>query len=81
MRKESDISKRVALVLIILTVVISAASTWVLITKSMDSNPVHDGFNKALVQLHILRGPVEDPFQSDTNSGDVKLYIAKTKGG
>lgn len=81
MEKGSDVSKTVAFVLIILTVLISATSTWVLITSSMSSEPVFPGFNDALVKLHILRGPVMEPLQSDTNAGDVRLYIADTKGG
>jgi hypothetical protein len=80
MEKGSDISKTLALVLIILTVLISATSTWVLITKSMSSEP-ESSINKALVHLRILRGDVQEPLQTDTNSGDVRLFIANSKGG
>ncbi|MBN1544103.1 hypothetical protein JW898_01420 [Candidatus Woesearchaeota archaeon] len=81
MEKGSDISKSLALVLIILTIFISAVSTWMLINKSVGSGSEEGGLNRALVQLHILKGPVYEPLQTDTNSGDVKLYIARTKGG
>ncbi|MBW2964300.1 hypothetical protein KY363_02470 [Candidatus Woesearchaeota archaeon] len=78
MEKRTDISKALALVLIILTVLISAASTWVLITSSMSSEP-GGSFNRALVHLSILKGPERLPAQADTNSGDVKLYISQPK--
>jgi hypothetical protein len=80
MEKGSDISKTLALVLILLTVLISATSTWVIVSKSMTSEPTST-FNKALIHLRILKGPVQEPVQTDTNSGDVRLHIAKTKGG
>ena len=80
-KRSSDVSKTVALVLIILTVIISAASTWVLITKSMESEPVGGSLNSALVQLRILKASTPEPVASDTNAGDVKLFIAKAKGG
>ncbi len=80
MSKESDISKTLAFVLIILTVMISAASTWVLVDRTMSSEP-ESSFNDALIRLHILRGQVEEPVQTDTNAGDVRLYIADKRGG
>lgn len=80
MEKKSDISKGLALVLIILTVLISATSTWVIITKSISPEP-ESGFNKALISLHILKAPDSGSVATDTNSGDVRLYIANSKGG
>jgi len=80
MKKESDVSKVLAFILIILTVMISATSTWVLITKSMSNEPQQSRFNKALIFLHILKGPVEEPTQTDSNSGDVSVFIAKNGG-
>lgn len=79
-KKSDDVSKTIALVLIILTVIISATSTWVLITQSMSSESTDSGFNKALIHLRILRGEAPAHLQSDTNAGDVKLFIAD-KGG
>ena len=79
-KKSDDVSKTITLVLIILTVIISATSTWVLITNSLGSEPAGSGFNNALIHLRILRGDAPAPLQSDTNAGDVKLFIAD-KGG
>jgi hypothetical protein len=81
MEKKSDITKTIALILIILTVVISATSTWVLINKSMSSEPEYPAFNRALIHLNILKGEPYEPVQTDTNSGNVKLFISKAKGG
>ena len=78
MEKRSDVSKTVALVLIILTVLISTTSTWVLITSSMSSEPVFPGFNNALIKLHILNGPSTEPIQSDTNAGDWSRYYSNS---
>ncbi len=80
MKKESDVSKTIALVLIILTVMISATSTWVLITSSMSPEPQQSGLNKVMVFLHILKSPVSEPMQTDYNSGDVQLFIANDGG-
>lgn len=80
MEKKSDISKRLALVLILMTVLISATSTWVLINSSISSEHEESSFNKALIHLHILPAPVKEPVQTDSNSGDIRLYIA-SKGG
>ena len=75
-----DISKTLAFVLIILTVMISATGTWVLITSSMgpEQGP---SVNRALIHLYINRGQVVEPVQTDSNAGDVRLVIAKSKGG
>lgn len=81
MEKKSDISKTIALILIILTVVISATSTWVLITNSMSSEPAYPAFNKALIHLNILEGEHYEPAQMDSNSGNVKLFVSKSRGG
>ena len=80
MEKGSDISKSLALALILLTVLVSAASTWVLVTTSVGSDEP-SGLNDALVMLHILKGHPKEPFQMDSNSGDVKLFISRPKGG
>ncbi|MFH1064359.1 MAG: hypothetical protein V1729_04725 [Candidatus Woesearchaeota archaeon] len=80
MKKESDVSKTLALVLIILTVMISATSTWVLITNSMSPQPEQSGLNKVMILLHIIKGPVNEPMQTDYNSGDVKLFISDNGG-
>jgi len=79
MEKGSDISKTLALVLVILTVIISATSTWVLITNSMDYD-MPARFDAALLRLHILKGDVKVPMQTDANAGDVKIFIAKQGG-
>jgi hypothetical protein len=78
MEEKGDISRSVALVLIILTVLISATSTWVLITHSMESDK-GSGLGDALVHLNIFKSRVREPVQTDTNSGQVSLYIAKAK--
>lgn len=78
MEKGTDISKTLALVLIILTVLISAVSTWVLITSSTSSEP-GSPFNRALIHLSILKGSDRMPAQADANSGDVRLYISQPK--
>jgi hypothetical protein len=80
MEKRIDISKRLALVLIILTVLISAVSTWVLISSSIGPGE-GSSVNDVLVRLNILKGPVREPVQTDSNTGDVTLFIAKSKGG
>ncbi len=79
-KKEKNNFKTLALVLVILTVLISATSTWMLITNSMNSEP-DSSFNKALVQLRIIKGQTVELPQTDSNAGDVKLYIAESKGG
>jgi hypothetical protein len=78
MEEKGDISKSVALVLIIIIVLISATSTWVLITHSMDSEDV-PGFGSALIHLNIFKNRVVEPVQTDSNSGEVRLYISKPK--
>jgi len=80
MEKKRDISKRFALALIILTVLISATSTWVLVTHSMSAEP-GPAVNKPLIHLFITRGEPLEPAQTDTNSGNVRLLIGKPKGG
>jgi hypothetical protein len=80
MEEKSDISKSVALVLILLTVFISAASTWMLITHSMDSDS-GPGLGDAIVHLSIFKSRVREPVQTDSNSGEVRLYVAKRNGG
>ena len=78
MEEKRDISKSIALVLIVLTVLISATSTWVLITHSIDSE-TGPGFGSALIHLNIFKNRVIEPVQMDSNSGEVKLYISKPK--
>jgi hypothetical protein len=78
MEKGSDVPKALAFTLIILTVLISAASTWVLVTKSMDSSPSFS-LNMANVQLGILKGFYKEPLLKDSNEGNARIYIAKPK--
>lgn len=80
MKKESEISKTIALVLIILTVMVSATSTWMIITSSMDPAQDQTGLGKVMVFLNILKGPVTEPVQTDQNTGDVQLFIAENGG-
>jgi predicted acyltransferase len=76
MEKGSDVSKGLALVLIILTVLVSAVSTWVLITSSMESEIApSNGFS--LVHLNIFKSRAAEPTLMDANSGNARLVIAK----
>ncbi|MBW2968352.1 hypothetical protein KY362_07770 [Candidatus Woesearchaeota archaeon] len=80
MEKKKEISKTLAFALVVLTVLISAASTWIIIDKTLDSPGPHPTLSETLVRLHILRGPVVEPAQTDSNAGQVQLYISD-KGG
>ena len=74
--EKGDVPKRLAMALVILTVLISGASTWVLITKSSYVEPF-SGINDALVHLNIFKNRAQEQFTSDANSANVKLYISK----
>ncbi len=80
MEKKSDTSKVLAFVLIVLTVLISATSTWLLITSSMDS-PVPSVFDKVLISLNIIKNRPAQNVQMDSNAGQATIFIAKSKGG
>jgi hypothetical protein len=79
MMEKGDVPKALAFTLIILTVLISAASTWVLVTRSIDSKPLLS-LNSAIVHLNIFRNNVHEPALSDSNAGNARIFIAK-KGG
>ena len=76
MENGSDVSKKLALVLILLTVFISAASTWLLVTSSVNPD-VGESFNSAIIHLNIFRNRVNEPAQTDSNAGNARLFIAK----
>jgi len=78
--KESDMHKGVVITLIILTVLVSAVSTWMLITSSMDSQTPSSS-NSVLVHLNIFKSRAIEPVLSDANGGNARLIIAKSKGG
>jgi hypothetical protein len=76
MEKGSDVPKTLAFTLIILTVLISAASTWVLVTKSIGNEPLLS-LNSAIVHLNIFKNNVREPALYDSNAGNARLFIAK----
>jgi len=78
--KGNDISKRLALILIVLTVIISAACTWVLISSTSESDSTQGAFG-AIIHLNILKGKSVEPVLTDSNSGNVQLNIVNKKGG
>ena len=78
MRKENDISKTFAFVLIVLTVFISSVSTWVLINQTMGSEPVF-GLDRSIVRLNILKTDLVEPVGVDTDMGQARLYISQVK--
>ena len=76
MEKESDVPKTLAFTLIILTVLVSAASTWVLVTKSIGNEPL-PSLNSAILHLNIFKNNVHAPALSDSNAGNARIFIAK----
>ena len=78
--QKKDMPKSIALVLVLLTVVISAATTWLVIDRSFSSEPLYSE-GSGIIALNIRKGESLQPGLKDSNSADVKLNIVKNKGG
>ncbi|MFH1399341.1 MAG: hypothetical protein ABIG95_04495 [Candidatus Woesearchaeota archaeon] len=80
--EDADIPKRVILVLVVLTIVISVLGTWtVMDAVSRSSTYEPKSVAKGTVSLKINMPPGSEPPQQTQDNGMVSIKILENKGG